>query len=248
MRTLLIFLLLTATSAFARPLTKADADALYAKEQYRKAAEAYEALIKREGESAALYYNLAGSYYKLDEYPLAILNYERALLLDPSDADTRANLALARAKTIDRVTPPSEMFFTRWWRAFVNFLPMAHWGIIAIASFILMLTGILLYMFVSSITVRKIGVYSAFVLLVLCVAANLCAYSQHCSLTHRDAAIVVSTAVAVKSSPSDTSTDLFVMHEGSKVTILDRSMSHWFEVKLEEGKQGWIHTDDVEVI
>lgn len=228
--------------------TKAEADALYEKENYAEAATAYESVLKTQGVAAEVYYNLGNCYYKLDEIPLAVLNYERAFLLDPGDGDIRANLALARGKTIDKVVPPSEMFFVTWWRDLTNCMSMNEWAILGIVSFVLMLFGILAYMFVSHLGVRKVGIYGAMVLLVVAVIANLAAVSQHISQTHRDTAIILSPAVTVKSSPSEKSTDLFLIHEGSKVEILDGSMKEWMEVKFEEGKQGWVPIKALEVI
>lgn len=246
-------LCLLALVALALPLwgqggSKSKADALYGKEQYREAAAAYEALLKNEGEAAEIYYNLAGCYYKLDDIPHAVLNYERAFLLDPGDADIRANLALARGKTIDKVVPPSEMFFVTWWRDLTNCMSIGAWATLGITAFILMLVGLLIYMFVSRLAARKVGFYSAVVLLAVCVIANLAAFSQHYGQTHRDTAIILAPAITVKSSPSDKSTDLFLIHEGSKVEILDGTMPEWKEVKFEEGKQGWVPASALEVI
>ena len=205
-------------------------------------------MLKTQGVAAEVYYNLGNCYYKQDKIPLAVLNYERAFLLDPGDGDIRANLALARGKTIDKVVPPSEMFFVTWWRDLINCMSMNEWAILGIVSFVLMLFGILAYMFVSHLGVRKVGIYGAMVLLVVAVIANLAAVSQHISQTHRDTAIILSPAVTVKSSPSEKSTDLFLIHEGSKVEILDGSMKEWMEVKFEEGKQGWVPIKALEVI
>jgi hypothetical protein len=177
-----------------------------------------------------------------------VLNYERAILLDPGDADIRANLALARGKTIDKVVPPSEMFFVTWWRDLTNCMSINAWTMLGIIAFILMLIGVLLYMFMPQLTVRKTGVYGAMILLVIVIIANLAAVSQHADLTHRSTAIILAPSVTVKSSPSETSTDLFLIHEGSKVEILDGSMKEWLEVKFEEGKQGWIPVNALEII
>lgn len=239
--------------ALALPLwgqggSKAEADALYEKEQYQEAAAVYESVLKQQGVAAEVYYNLGNCYYKLDEIPMAVLNYERAFLLDPGDADIRANLALARGKTIDKVVPPSEMFFVTWWRDLTNCMSINAWTITGIVAFILMLVGVLAYIFMSQLTVRKIGVYGAMVMLVIVIIANLAALSQHADLTHRDTAIIMAPAVTVKSSPSETSTDLFLIHEGSKVEILDNSMKEWLEVKFEEGKQGWVPLSTLEII
>jgi hypothetical protein len=184
----------------------------------------------------------------LDDVARAILNYERALLLDQGDEDIRANLALARGKTIDKVTSASEMFFVTWWKGLANSFSVDEWAVIGISSFVLMLIGILVYMFIPSLMARKIGVYGAMTLLFVTIVANVAAMHQRYSITHRDMAIVMSPVVSVKSSPSETSTDLFLMHSGSKVTITDKTMKDWVEVKLEEGKIGWIPLESIEII
>lgn len=247
-RIFLISIMLACVSLMQAAITKADADALYEKGNYEEAAAAYESLLKVEGLAAEVYYNLGNCYYKLDKIPFAVLNYERALLLDPGDGDIRANLALARGKTVDKVVPPSEMFFVTWWRDLTNCMSMDSWTIVGFSAFILMLIGILVYRFVPQLLARKIGFYSAMFLFALVIIANFAAFSQHRDLTHRNTAVILAPFVVVKSSPSDRSTDLFLIHEGSKVEILDNSMKEWMEVKFEEGKQGWIPVNVAEII
>ena len=242
----IFFSFVVALSAIAQ--TKAEADNLYKEERYQAAAAAYEQLLKNDEVTAELYYNLGNAYYKMDNIPLAVLNYERASLLSPGDGDIRANLALARSKTIDKVTPSSEMFFVIWWHDLCNIMSCHAWSILAILSFALMLIGVLVYFFASNITLRKVGVYGAMGLLVVVVISNLSAYTQNRSFLNRNTAIVLAPAVSVKSSPNDSSTDLFLIHEGSKVEILDASMDKWREVKFEEGKQGWVPVSAIEVI
>jgi hypothetical protein len=248
MKQIIIALLLLSTFAMAQASPKTDADQLYEKEKYEEAAAAYQQIIDNEGTAAELYYNLGNCYYKLDDIPQAILNYERALRIDPSDEDTRTNLALARSKTSDKVTPPSEMFFITWWKDLCNSLSINTWTTMAVVGFVLMLLGILAYMFLSNLTFRKIGIYSAIVLFFAVVLANLCALSQHLMTRSHTDGIIFKSAVTVKSSPSESSTDLFIVHAGSKVEILDNTMQDWLEVKLEEGKQGWIPSNTLEVI
>lgn len=234
-----------ATSSSA---TKQVADSLYEKEEYAEAVAVYEDIIANKGVSAEIYYNLANSYYKQDDVARAILNYERALLLDQGDEDIRTNLALARGKTTDKVTTASEMFFVTWWKSLVNTFSVDEWAVIGITSFVLMLAGIIAYLFMSSLLMRKIGVYGALALFVVTIVANVAAMYQRYSITHRNTAIVMSPVISVKSSPSETSTDLFLMHSGSKVTITDNTMKDWVEVKLEEGKIGWVPLESIEII
>lgn len=249
MKRIVLFIISTIFVLTAFAQTKAEADELYKKEKYAEAAAAYEKLLQsKEGVSAALYYNLGNSYYKQDNIPQAILNYERALLLEPGDGDIRANLALARGKTVDKVTPPSEMFFVTWWHDLCNSMSSYAWSILAIVSFVLLLIGLLVYMFATQLVLRKIGVYGAMALFFVVVVSNFAAYYQNEAFSNRNSAIVIAPAVSVKSSPNDSSTDLFLIHEGSKVEILDSTMKQWREVKFEEGKQGWVHVETIEVI
>ena len=216
---------------------------LYAAEKYDEAASLYEKVLAEDGIAPEVYYNLGNCYYKQDRIALSVLNYERALRLNPSDSDVKANLALARGKTQDKVTPASELFFVSWWKQLAGMMSMSAWMTVALIAFILMLTGILVYAFLSDIRLRKIGAYTAIVCLLLTVLANLCALTQHFIVINHSYAIIMTPAVTVKSSPANTSTDLFIVHEGSKVEILDDTMAGWREVKLEEGKQGWIEQD-----
>lgn len=227
---------------------KTEADTLYQQDKYDQAAKKYEQIISTKGTSADIYYNLGNAYYKMDAIPQAILYYERALMLSPGDKDIRNNLAIARGKTIDKVTPVSEMFFVTWWHNLSECMSLSSWAILALVSFVLALIGLLIYLLAYAITLRKVGFYSSIVLFAFCVLANVLAWSQYIRMVEHTFAIVMSPAVTVKSSPSNSSTDLFVIHEGSKVEILDASMEEWREVKFEEGKQGWVSKEVIEEI
>ena len=146
------------------------AAALYAEERYADAACVYQQIIAEEGVAAEVYYNLGNCYYKLDNIALSILSYERALRLDPSDSDTKTNLALARGKTQDKVAPASEMFFVSWWKQLTNAMSLAAWMTISAIAFILLLAGILVYAFMSDIRLRKAGVCVSLVCLVVTIA------------------------------------------------------------------------------
>lgn len=245
---LLILLSLLLSAQTLQATSKAEADALYNAEQYQKAAAAYSQILKTQGVAAEIYYNLGNCYYKMDSIPLAILNYERAYVLDPGDNDIRNNLTFARGKTIDKVVPPSKMFFVTWWNDFTHLQSIDAWALQAVILFIISLVSLLVYFLSFNIRVRKVAFSLSMLLLAVVVLHNLAAYSQYSELKHHAAAIIMDSAVSVKSSPSPNSTDLFLIHEGSKVEILDQTMEHWYEIKFEEGKQGWIPANSVEVI
>lgn len=227
--------------------TKPMADSAYAAGRYKEAIALYEKLLKS-GEDPHVYYNLGNSYYKSDSMAHAILNYERAALLDPSDANVRFNLELARSKTIDKIIPESEMFFVGWFRSLVQLMSMDAWAVLAVVAFSLMCILALLYFFSSRVTVKKVGFFGALLMLVLVVCSHIFAWRQQVALTQRTGAIVMSGSVVVKSTPNESGTDLFVLHGGTRVEIIDDSMKEWKEVRLADGKVGWMPVSAMEKI
>ena len=157
-------LLLFACLSFAIPveaLTKAEADKAYRERNYQQAITDYEHLLKA-GESASLYYNLGNAYFRTDNVTKAILNYERALLLDPGNRDIRFNLQFAKSKTIDKFADADEMFFVTWYREIVNFMSVDGWAITSIFTIILALLGFLVYLFIDAVMLKKVGFIDLF--------------------------------------------------------------------------------------
>ena len=228
-------------------LTKAEADSAYVRGEYQKAVGLYENLL-REGGSPDLYYNLGNAYYRTDDIPHAVLNYERALLLSPGDRDIRFNLQLARSKTIDKITPEQEMFFVIWYRSLVNLESVDGWARIALASIALAIILALVYLFSERIWLRKIGFFGSVAPIVVFVFSNVFAHQQKQQLVKRTGAIIMAPAVTVKSTPAYNGTDLFILHEGTKVTVTDASMKTWRAIRLADGKEGWIEVKHLEVI
>lgn len=242
----ILFTLLFASAA-TWAQTKAEADSAYINEEYDKAIVIYESLLQ-EGESGEIYYNLGNAYFKQDELGKAILNYERALLLQPGNADVNANLDIARAKTVDKINPNPEVFFVAWTRSLINMLPVDTWGRWGIAFFFCAIAFLAVYLFTKGVKWRKIGFFTALILLIFCIITNLFAFEQKGKIDHRSDAIVLSPSVTVRSTPSEEGTSLFVIHEGRKVSIKDNSMKEWKEIKLEDGKVGWIPVSAIEII
>ena len=228
-------------------VSKALADSAYSAGDYATAVDVYERLLT-EGESASLYYNLGNAYYKEEDMAHAILNYERALRLDPANKDIRFNLNLARSKTIDRVSEKMEIFFVRWFHNFANLLSISTWAWVAIAAFLLFICSLAMFVFGRKRGVKKLFFIFACLFLVLSLCANGIGFSQKKRLTVRDTAIVMDPSVVVRSTPSATGTELFVLHEGRKVTIKDNAMTAWKEIELEDGNVGWIEAKSLEVI
>lgn len=229
-------------------VTKEEADQAYQKEDYAVAIEKYEAILATEGESADIYYNLGNSYYKAKNMAKAVLNYERALLLNPGDADVRFNLEMARSKTVDQITPVSEVFIVTWTRSLINVMSEREWGVVGIVSFWMMLVALTVYIFGRRVVIKKIGFISMIVCLLVTLGANVFADTQKEELVNRTGAIVMNPSLTVKSTPNESGTDLFVLHEGTKVYIEDDSMKEWKEIRLEDGKKGWVKATTIEII
>lgn len=244
----IIFLLSFVQFVQAESFTKADADKAYQENKYAEAIKMYENILATQGESAVVYYNLGNSYFKEKNMAKAVLNYERALLLTPGDADIRFNLDMARSKTVDQITPATEVFIVTWVNSLTNMQSERGWAKIGIVSFICLLVGLALYIFSKRLFVRKIGFIGAIILLVVTVCANLFARRQKNELMDRIGAIVMSPTVTVKSTPDESGTELFVLHEGTKVFVEDNSMKGWKEIRLEDGNKGWIPTEAIEII
>ena len=244
----IIFLLSFVQFVQAESFTKADADKAYQENKYAEAIKMYENILATQGESAVVYYNLGNSYFKEKNMAKAVLNYERALLLNPGDADIRFNLDMARSKTVDQITPATEVFIVTWINSLTNMQSERGWAKIGIVSFICLLVGLALYIFSKRLFVREIGFIGAIILLVVTVCANLFARQQKNELMDRIGAIVMSPTVTVKSTPDESGTELFVLHEGTKVFVEDNSMKGWKEIRLEDGNKGWIPTEAIEII
>ena len=241
----LMILMLMPLSANA--VTKQNADDEYAKGNYQQAIKDYQEILKA-GVSSEIYYNLGNAYFRTDNITQALLAYERALQLSPGDNDIRFNLQYARSKTIDKITPETEMFFVTWYNSLVNFTSVDRWANTAIVSIVMALLLILVFLFAPQMWARKSGFYGSAVFLLLFAFANLFAFQQKHELETKQGAIVIAPTVNVKKTPAASGTDVFVIHEGTRVDITDRGMKQWRGVKLADGREGWLKTSQIEEI
>lgn len=228
-------------------VTKAEGDSAYIRNDFVSAIQIYESLL-RKGESADVYYNLGNSYYKIDEIAKAILNYEKALLLQPGNGDIRANLEVARAKTVDKIEVVPEVFFVTWTKSLISSMSVDSWATCGIVSFLLLIASLYFFIFSKQVVLKKTGFVSGIIFLIVVVMANIFASKQKEELLHRDSAIIMSPSVTVRSTPSENGTSLFILHEGHKVRIKDNSMKAWKEIRLEDGKVGWVPVGSIELI
>ena len=238
----------TAFSDIPAAYTKAMADSAYAEADYATAIHIYEQLIAMHGESSVVYYNLGGAYYKMDDIAHSILNYERALLMDPSNEDIQFNLELVRSKAVDKDALVGELFYVRWYRNFSSMMSADSWSRVAILCFIILILNLTLFIFSKKSKTKKNIFTFALLSLLCCVLANVIASNQTAKLKHRENAIIMEPSVTVRSTPSANGTELFILHEGKKVRIKDDSMKAWKEIEIEDGNIGWLPAESIEKI
>lgn len=214
---------------------------------YNRAIAEYRAIYDEGEYSMKLYYNLANAYFKAGEIGNAILFYNRALRLAPASDDIRHNLALAEAQTKDRIAVVPEFFLNRWLRSMANSMSCMAWSVISLVMLALLISFLLIFLLATHIPARKAGFYGAVVSLMLFVATTAFALAVRSDMLSRESAIVMSSAISIKSSPDNSATDLFVLHEGTKVRILSQ-VDEWCEVVIADGKKGWTLKSNIEQI
>ena len=220
------------------------ANAAYAEGRYEEAATGYEALLA-EQPNEVLYYNLGNTCFKQGELAKAILNYERALRLKPNYKDAQYNLAFAQSRITDNITD-QDFFLSSWARTIRNGLSERTWFRLSISLFILALIGVLFFLLGRRAWLRKTAFLTAWIALVFSIAAGLNANSLHQRDTLRNEAIITQGVVNVKSSPDRSGTDLFTLHEGTKVTIRE-TIGEWANVHV-GSNEGWIRLSCLERI
>jgi len=223
------------------------ANGVYESRDYEAAAAAYEQLLSEGYYSFELYYNLGNSYWKTGKTGYAILNYERALQLQPRDADLLHNLEIVRSALKDEIETLPPFFLAKWWNGLVKLLPGGSWTVLSILSFWIFAAGIFFWLFGKERTHRKKGFLTAALFLVLTFLTFMLAYSQRSSLTNSKAAIILVSEIALMSAPDAESQKELDLHEGTKVIILDQ-IGAWLKVQLANGDQGWLEQDVLEKI
>ncbi len=224
-----------------------EANTAYINADYRRALELYHAIESRSVASAKLYYNMGNAYFKDGKTGRAILYYNKALRLDPGDEDIRYNLGVANSYTKDHIQTVPELFATRWIRSVRQAVSGNTWAVLSIVFFAAMMFAVMIYLLVQSLLFRKAGFFAAVASLLLFAITTSFAISERRRSTTPTEAIVMNAAVSVKASPDKTSTDMFVLHEGTKVRVGNR-MSDWIEITIADGKKGWIETRAIEMI
>ena len=239
---LLSFAALTMTAQTQNEQWFEQANAAYNAGNYDSAMMFYEQILATDVESVPLYYNMGNAYYKMREYPMAIYCYEKALKLDPSNDDVRTNLEIANLAIVDKIEPVPQSFIVKGWNGLKHQLSGDGWAYVSIGAFALLLVAVYLFLRGRRTGWRKLGFFGGIVVFIVLALSVLFAAQLKQAALKQDQAIVMSPTVTVKSSPNEASVDLFVLHEGTKVTLLDEA-DGWNKIKIANGSVGWLQAD-----
>ena len=220
---------------------------LYAKAQYQEAIKVYKQSIANNYQSANVFFNMGNAYYRIGDMPSALLYYEKAHKLRPSDRDIDANIQLANSKIVDKMEVAPEFFLTTWCRNFFLFFSVATLSILNVFFWISAGILMIIYSFAESVSQKKAAFYSGIALFILGICSILITKKQFDYLDTNQHAIVFSTVAKVQSEPSNDSKTLFVIHSGLKVRIIE-SRQNWMRIKLSNGNEGWIAESNVKEI
>jgi len=214
---------------------------------FEKALDVWTSLYKTGYRSAELNYNIGNAYFKMNNIPGSILYYERASLLKPADEDIKYNHQIARTLVVDRFEEIPVLFFVSWYNFMSLVLPSNTWARISIATFILCLIFLSLYFYSSKYRLKVLGFWLALLMVIVSLSSLALTIRNKNLVYNSREAIIFSPLVNGKSSPDNSGTDLFLLHEGTKVTVEDE-VGEWFEVRLSDGNKGWIPSNSLEII
>lgn len=251
---ILVFALISSVPVFAQQELTQQADSAYMRDDFSAALEAYTQLQQQYGTSTWLYYNIGNCQYRLGRPGMAIVNYERALRLDPLNKDARANLEFVNSKITDE---PGDrgMFITKTVGAVARALPANAWASMALGSFILLLGAAGVYIFSANVAMRKTGFFGGIILVFVCIVANVLASKATRYATSTSEAVVTVPSTLLSTSPrvpKDRTEEAMLLHEGTKVEILDSVTTRidtvatvWFDVEVDNEHRAWIKGSDI---
>ena len=242
--TLLIILAIALSPFFAVAQESYDAwfeqaNAAYNEGNYESALELYNNIVAADQESVPLFFNMGNTYYKMGTYPMAIYYYEKALKLDPSNADVKTNLEIANLAIADKIDPIPQSFILKGWNNVKNMCSSDSWAAVSIICFAIFLVALFLFLRARRMGLRKIGFFVGILALLVFVFSFIFSMGKRSEAMEKNQAIIMTPAVTVKSSPNAGSVDLFVLHEGTKVILLDEA-DGWNKVRIANGSEGWL--------
>jgi tetratricopeptide (TPR) repeat protein len=215
------------------------ANQLYSANKYKDCIRKYQYILGQGFESVEVYYNLGNAFYKSGNATYAILNYERAKKLAPNDDDIMYNLDLARTQVVDNIVPIPEPGFLRWWKEFINSRSIGFWGTMSIVTFYAFLVLFGLFLLSRTFRIKRFAFWISIAAVSISAITFTIGASLQSKLLNHNSAVITDRSVRVKASPSETGTELFIVHEGVTVQLTDQ-LGEWLYVSLPDGNKGWV--------
>jgi tetratricopeptide (TPR) repeat protein len=219
----------------------------YKNAQYQDAIKSYEQILDAGYKQEMVYFNLGNAYFKLGDIPSALLYYEKAHKLAPGDEDINFNIYFANSKTADKVEPEPVFFVTQWWHSIILFFSIGTLSALSVLSFIVGSGLLILYLFSNVIALKKLAFYTGTLVLISGLLFVFISNRQAHYFNDHQQAIIFSGSVNVRSGPGDQAAALFVLHDGTKVNVLDTN-NGWIKIQLANGNEGWIQQSDIKEI
>jgi tetratricopeptide (TPR) repeat protein len=221
------------------------ANGAYADGDYAGALAIYDSIEQEGMMSPDLFYNMGNAYFKNGDIGWAMLYYKKAERLSPSDEDIEYNIGITQNFVKDRIEEVPKFFVLRWWSAAGRLMSSDGWAVLSLVMLGVALIGLLLYLLPLRLLYRKLGFAVMLVFALVTLLSMLFATQQKRLITDSDEAVVVISAVPVKSSPNSTSKDIFIIHEGTMVRVVE-TLDEWSEVVIADGNKGWVLTSSIE--
>ncbi len=220
---------------------------LYQESRYEEAIDEYQLAIVAGYGSSSLFYNMGNAYFRSNKLGKARLYYEKALKMNPDDEDVSANILYLEGMLADRFEEVPVVFYKKWIKNIVLSLSSDQWAYLSVLSFICLVLSVLAYLMFRKRIIRKTGFYLSLVFLFISVAGFAASWKQYLRIRNPDTAIVTELSVNVRSAPHESGTGLFILHEGAKVILEDKT-DGWQEIRLSDGRKGWLPAQSIEAI
>ncbi|MFY0628744.1 MAG: SH3 domain-containing protein [Flavobacteriaceae bacterium] len=249
MKKILLFLLFVAQGILAQSSNElfVKANDQYKQELYSEAIVTYNQIEALGLISSQLYYNLGNCYYKLNKVAPSIYNYEKALLIDPLNEDAENNLVFAKRLTIDNIEELPKSLFQKIDESFVKKLSYNEWSIVSVVFSILGVLLFLLFYFSYTSSKKRLFFVTSIISFLLVIASSIFAIKEHSFQQNNISAIIFAQEVEIKNAPTLNSENIFTLHEGTKVSVLD-TVDNWKKIRIADGKIGWILFDKIKLL
>lgn len=248
-RLIVLFFLIFSLISFAKTPKQIfeEANNNYQAQEYSSAVDNYENLLGKGYQSAEIYYNLGNAYFKLNDIPSAILYYEKAKKIAPGDEDIDFNLRIANLQTVDKIEPLPKLFYQEWYESLSRGISSGKWAFIAITCSFISVILLVIFVMIDNSFIKKASFAVGIISIIIMILSIIIGFDAHSYNTKSDTAIIFAESIYVKSSPDGESTKLFMLHEGTKVEIID-DVGEWYEIKIANGNVGWLPINAIQKI